>query len=98
MRFGLIFSILLHAIVLGFLIITIKRMPPLTETPDIPVEVTTVAEMANVKAASKEQEQKETPAPAPTPAPPPPQSAPQQEEAPPSPAPPAMRSAARNRR
>jgi len=87
MRFGLIFSILLHAIVLGLFIITIKRMPLLNETPDIPVEVTTVAELANVKAASKLQEPKEAPAPAPTPAPPPQQAAPP-EEAPPAPAPP----------
>lgn len=84
MRFGLIFSILLHAIVLGFLIITIQRLPILTQTQDIPVEVTTVAEVANVKAASKEaQPKEEKPAPAPTPAPPPPQNPP--EAAPPMP-------------
>ena len=83
MRFGLIFSILLHAIVLGFLIITIQRLPTLTVTQDIPVEVTTVAEVANVKAASKEQPKEEKPAPAPTPAPPPPQNPP--EAAPPMP-------------
>jgi len=88
MRFGLIFSILLHALVLAAFIITIKRMPLLAETPDIPVEVTTVAELANVKAASKLQEQKETPAPTPTPAPPPPQQSAQAEN-PPAPIPPA---------
>lgn len=83
MRLGLIFSILLHAIVLGFFIISIQRLPLLTQTPDIPVEVTTVAEMANVKAASKEKQEEEKPAPAPTPAPPPPQNPP--EQAPPLP-------------
>jgi len=71
MRLGLVFSILLHAIILAFAVITIERATPWLENqPDIPVEVVTVAEKANVKAATPEAKpEQQPPAPAPAPAP-----------------------------
>ena len=84
MRFGLILSIALHAVVIAMLIITIRTsMPLLSETPDIPVEVVDLAPEANVRAATPETKPEEiAPTPAPAAAPqtaPPPEAEPEPE-------------------
>jgi outer membrane biosynthesis protein TonB len=75
MRFGLAFSILLHAMVVGIAAVTIIRVVPIPlPQEEIPAEIVDVAEKTNVKAqAPKEEKPEEKPEPEATP---PPQSEP----------------------